>query len=450
MYPIIWTPLIDSVSNIGWDDVLFDDSKVTFSEGLCGNNAVINGGLTYHMKRSKEKIIEEGFSFTTFMKFSESVNIFKYSTGNCSLVLSVDTDYNMSLTNNYSDGTYKTMQIINFSDFVDKWIFLSFIYDAKGVYEIYVNDNCIGYREEILVFDEVMSKLDLTFDRVSLFNTKVYSVPISKYQVQSDYYCPLAIYRFDGTGASDDGLTEYDCSGFVHNVSFENPMMVETNDDSMRPYCVKISDPVKLIPEKASWDNFFVNFWIYPNSTTQTSQPLFDYTTSDGSVFSLSINMKNADENKLYLSCSYSGNDSINIKEMDCSKWYMVSLLYEDSMVKIYVDWEVVFIITNIASLSGGYLYLRPFDGLYSDYRHFLNAPSDSYVRLLHKCSTIMDDKGTVHSRRLTEDTTAKFSYNNYNGFTASNINVSDSIENTMIYDTTSSTLSIKDFSEFG
>ena len=63
MYPIIWTPLINSMTNIGFSDTDIDGTNVTFSSGICGNNAIVGTGLEYPIL--DDDIADYAMSFLT-------------------------------------------------------------------------------------------------------------------------------------------------------------------------------------------------------------------------------------------------------------------------------------------------------------------------------------------------------------------------------------------------
>lgn len=445
MYPIIWTPLINSMTNIGFSDIDIDGTNVTFSSGICGNNAIVGTGLEYPI--SDDDIASKGFSLSMFVKLTAGMTVFKYQAGTKILMGVMVDSMNMAIKYYAGSGDYITLFTMDCHDSVGKWISFVYTYDGNKSSYAYINGNYIASSNTKPFTVNTSDAKKFVFASCNLFNVKIYVGVISIRQITEDYYCLLAGYKFDGAGLTGDKLTECDYSGFLHDITFSKAISLTSTSSPVRPYSEIIPSNVNLVTEKASWDTFFVNFWIYPVSTTTASQVVFKYGTS----LSVTVRYNSGTTPTVTLSISYSASSSNPTyhKTIQFSNWYMVSLIHDSKGFRAYINCEKNIDVVDTNSLSGSAFTLCAFNGAYSDFRLYLRTPSEEYIKWLYRASTLMDDKGTVCTGTVTEIDKSQLTFDNKNGFMSKSINISEGCTNAMKYDTVNKVLTIKDFIEF-
>ena len=445
MYPIIWTPLINSMTNIGFSDIDIDGTNVTFSSGICGNNAIVGTGLEYPIL--DDDIVSKGFSLSMFVKLTAGMTVFKYQAGTKTLMGIMIDSMNMAIKYDTGSGEYVTLFVMDCHDSVGKWISFVYTYDGNNSSSVYINGNYIA-SSDIKPFDvDINDEKKFVFESCELFNLKIYVGVISMRQIIDDYCCLLVGYKFDGSGLTEDGLTECDYSGFLNDARFVTPVVLTSTSSPVRPYSEIIKNNMAMVSDK-SWDTFFVNFWVYPVATITESQVIFKY----GTLLTVTVRY-NSSSDSVTLSIIYSASDISTPtyhKTIQFSNWYMVSLLHDSKGFRAYINCEKVIDAIDTTSLSGSAFTLCTFNGAYSDFRLYLRTPSEEYITWLYRASTIMDDKGTLCAGNVTEVEDAKqLTFNNKDGFTSSSIEVSENCSNAMKYDTVNKVLTIKDFIEF-
>ena len=449
MYPIIWTPLINSMSNIGFSDDILDGTNVTFADGICGNNAVVDGDLVYPI--SDTAITTSGFSLSIFVKLVAGMTVFKYQVGTKILAgIMVDNMNMVIITYEIGIEEYNTLLVMDCHDSIGKWI--SFVYTYNGeVSNVYINSNYIA-SSNVKLFDiDADDSISFVFNTCNLFNVKIYIGTISMRQIIEDYFCLLVGYRFDGSGTTNDCLTECDYSGYLHDAVFTQTLILTSTSSPVKPYSTIIPSDISLATEKSTWDSFFINFWVYPVTTTTETQTILKYGNNDSSILSVSILYRENSNPSTFLAIKYSSSDSSTpsyYKSIEFSHWYMVSLSYNSIGFKAYIDCEKVIDVSDSGDFSGGLFTLCSFNGAYSDFRQFLRTPTEEYMRWLYNASTLIDDKGTVCAGNITEVDKEQLTFNNENGFMSKSIEISEGCSNAMKYDVTNKVLTIKDFTE--
>lgn len=451
MYPVIWTPLVNSISNLGFYKTTIDGTNVTFEEGLFGNNASVSGDLVYPISDNTE-MLQSGFSLTLFVKLLSGTTVFSYKVGTRVLKLSMVNSTTMSISYDLSgSGEYETILNMDCHDSVGKWISVAFTYDGDSAMYVYINGNYIASSTDKSFNVSTTDNTEFVFSACSIFNVRIYNGVISMRQIIDDYQCLLAGYTFDGSGFIDNDMTECDYSGFMNDAKFSTALTLTSTKSPVKPYSTLIPSDVNLVTNKISWDSFFINFWIYSIQTEESIQSVFKYSTEDGNILSVGVRYNESSNPTTVLAIEYTTSDTNNpsyYKAIDFSSWHMVSLVYNSTGFKAYIDCEKVIDVSDTVEFSGGTFTLCYFDGVYSDFRFFLRTPTEQYISWLYNNSTCIGDKGTIYSGNLTEEEGKTFSFNNENGFISENIKVSQEISNAMIYDSVNKVLTIRDFIE--
>ena len=452
MYPVLWTPLINSISNLGFYNTTIDGTNVTFEEGLFGNNASVGGDLVYPIVNTTE-MLQNGFSLTLFVKLLPSITVFSYKIGTSVLKLMMVDSMTMSIKCDLSgSGEYETILNMDCHDSVNKWISIAFTYDGNSSMHVYINGNYIASSTDKPFSADTEDSVEFVFSDCNIFNVKIYNGVISMRQIIDDHQCLISGYTFDGSGFADEDMTECDYSGFMNDAKFSSALTLTSTKSPTKQYSVIIPNNVNLMENIVSWSSFFINFWVYPIQTEEKIQTILKYSTDNGVILSVSIRHNEASNPTTVLSIEYIVSETGNPlyhKAIDFSSWHMISLAYNSTGFKAYIDCEKVIDTSDTVEFSGGTFTLCYFDGAYSDFRCFLRTPIEQYIPWLYNNSTCIDDKGTVYSGNLTEEEGKTFSFNNENGFMSESIKIYKEIPDAMIYDSVNKSLTIKDFVEF-